>query len=53
MSFVGPWPDVPGSADKLVGDDRDVLKLVLGTHWIRDSRLLTRPAVSVFGDASC
>ena len=27
MSFVGPRPDVPGYADKLVGDDRDVLKL--------------------------
>ena len=27
MSFVGPRPDVPGYADKLAGDDRDVLKL--------------------------
>lgn len=27
MSFVRPRPDVPGYADKLVGDDRDVLKL--------------------------
>ncbi len=27
MSFVGPRPDVSGYADKLVGDDRDVLKL--------------------------
>lgn len=27
MSFVGPRPDVPGYADKLVGSDRDVLKL--------------------------
>ena len=27
MSFVGPRPDVPGYADKLVGDDSDVLKL--------------------------
>lgn len=27
MSFVGPRPDVPGYADKLVGDDRNVLKL--------------------------
>lgn len=27
MSFVGPRPDVQGYADKLVGDDRDVLKL--------------------------
>ena len=27
MSFVGPRPDVPGYADKLMGNDRDVLKL--------------------------
>jgi lipopolysaccharide/colanic/teichoic acid biosynthesis glycosyltransferase len=27
MSFVGPRPDVPGYADKLTGDDLDVLKL--------------------------
>lgn len=27
MSFVGPRPDVTGYADKLQGDDRDVLKL--------------------------
>ena len=27
MSLVGPRPDVPGYADKLQGDDRDVLKL--------------------------
>lgn len=27
MSFVGPRPDVPGYADKLEGDERDVLKL--------------------------
>lgn len=27
MSFVGPRPDVPGYADLLEGDDRDVLKL--------------------------
>ena len=27
MSFVGPRPDVPGYADMLTGDDRDVLKL--------------------------
>ena len=27
MSFVGPRPDVPGYADELQGDDRDVLKL--------------------------
>lgn len=27
MSFVGPRPDVPGYADKLEGNDRDVLRL--------------------------
>ena len=27
MSFVGPRPDVPGYADKLEGEDRDLLKL--------------------------
>ncbi len=27
MSFVGPRPDVPGYADQLKGNDRDVLKL--------------------------
>ena len=27
MSFVGPRPDVPGYADALVGEDREVLKL--------------------------
>lgn len=27
MSFVGPRPDVPGYADQLTGEDRDVLKL--------------------------
>lgn len=27
MSFVGPRPDVPGYADKLVGGDRVILKL--------------------------
>lgn len=30
MSFVGPRPDVPGYADMLEGDDRDVLKLLPG-----------------------
>ena len=30
MSFVGPRPDVPGYADKLVGDDRLILKLKPG-----------------------
>ena len=27
MSFVGPRPDVPGYADALIGDDREILKL--------------------------
>ena len=27
MSFVGPRPDVPGYADKLTGEDRDILML--------------------------
>lgn len=27
MSFVGPRPDVPGYADKLTGEDRDILQL--------------------------
>ena len=27
MSFVGPRPDVPGYADRLTGQDRDILKL--------------------------
>lgn len=27
MSFVGPRPDVPGYADKLVGEAREILKL--------------------------
>ena len=39
MSFVGPRPDVPGYADKLVGDDRDVLKLRPG---------ITGPATSKY-----
>ena len=30
MSFVGPRPDVPGYADMLEGEDREVLKLRLG-----------------------
>ena len=33
MSFVGPRPDVPGYADKLTGEDRDVLKLRSGDYW--------------------
>ena len=30
MSFVGPRPDVPGYADQLQGDERDILKLKPG-----------------------
>ena len=30
MSFVGPRPDVPGYADQLKGEDREVLKLKPG-----------------------
>lgn len=30
MSFVGPRPDVPGYADKLSGEDRDILQLKPG-----------------------
>lgn len=30
MSFVGPRPDVPGYADKLVGDSRRILQLKPG-----------------------
>ena len=30
MSFVGPRPDVPGYADKLEGDDREILRLKPG-----------------------
>ena len=30
MSFVGPRPDVPGYADKLQGEDREILKLKPG-----------------------
>lgn len=30
MSFVGPRPDVPGYADKLTGNDRNILKLKPG-----------------------
>lgn len=30
MSFVGPRPDVPGYADALIGEDREVLTLKPG-----------------------
>ena len=40
MSFVGPRPDVPGYADALEGDDREVLKLRPG---------ITGPATLKYG----
>ena len=36
MSFVGHRPDVPGYADKFVGEDRDVLKLRLEDEMISE-----------------
>ena len=30
MSFVGPRPDVPGFADKLIGNDRKILEMKPG-----------------------
>ena len=58
MSFVGPRPDVPGYADKLVGDDRVILKLRPGitgpatlkyrledemiAEWVKDERLTVK-----------
>jgi lipopolysaccharide/colanic/teichoic acid biosynthesis glycosyltransferase len=39
MSFVGPRPDVPGYADQLQGDDRQVLELLPG---------ITGPATLLF-----
>jgi lipopolysaccharide/colanic/teichoic acid biosynthesis glycosyltransferase len=41
MSFVGPRPDVPGYADRLQGDDRQVLELWPG---------ITGPATLLFRD---
>ena len=41
MSFVGPRPDVPGYADKLEGDDREVLQLRPG---------ITGPATLKYSD---
>jgi lipopolysaccharide/colanic/teichoic acid biosynthesis glycosyltransferase len=41
MSFVGPRPDVPGYADSLTGDDRQVLELRPG---------ITGPASLLFRD---
>jgi len=41
MSFVGPRPDVPGYADRLHGDDRQLLELIPG---------ITGPATLLFRD---
>ena len=41
MAFVGPRPDVPGYADQLQGDDRQVLDLLPG---------ITGPATLLFRD---
>jgi lipopolysaccharide/colanic/teichoic acid biosynthesis glycosyltransferase len=41
MSFVGPRPDVPGFADKLVGEERKILELKPG---------ITGPATLLFID---
>lgn len=41
MSFVGPRPDVPGYADRLRGDDRQILELRPG---------ITGPATLLFRD---
>jgi lipopolysaccharide/colanic/teichoic acid biosynthesis glycosyltransferase len=41
MSFVGPRPDVPGFADKLVGEDRKILELKPG---------ITGPATIIFAN---
>jgi len=41
MSFVGPRPDIPGYADRLVGEDRVILKFKPG---------LTGPAQLAFRD---
>ena len=41
MSFVGPRPDVPGYADKLVGDNRRILELQPG---------ITGPATLKYSD---
>ena len=41
MSFVGPRPDVPGFADKLIGEDKKILNLKPG---------ITGPASIVFAN---
>ena len=66
MSFVGPRPDVPGYADKLTGEDRDVLKLRPGitgpatlkyrledemiATWVQGSRLKVHGSGSPKGE---
>lgn len=68
MSFVGPRPDVPGYADKLTGDDRDVLKLRPGitgpatlkyrvedemiADFVKEVKVGTNEQVKAFSDAS-
>ena len=67
MSFVGPRPDVPGYADKLTGDDRDVLKLRPGitgpatlkyrvedemiAEFVKEVKAGTNTQVKAFADA--
>ena len=54
MSFVGPRPDVPGFADKLVGEDRIILQVrpgITGPATLRyrneeETESVPRPAVS-------
>jgi len=45
MSFVGPRPDVPGYADKLVGDDKDILKLRPGITGLASLRYLNEEEI--------
>ena len=47
MSFVGPRPDVPGYADKLVGEDRDemISEYVAARQASGDSRPMQEIAV--------
>ncbi|MGD0340099.1 MAG: sugar transferase [Bacteroidales bacterium] len=41
MSFVGPRPDVPGYADKLIGENKEILKLKPG---------ITGPATLIYSN---
>ena len=50
MSFVGPRPDVPGYADKLQGDDRDVLKLRPGIRLMSEGRCLPQDEIERMSD---